>query len=157
VALLLGWDKYSRHQRDFHVSEIRGFHAITALAALLCIALTAIGLVRAANWLTVPVPGVPGLPLGNLASWLSLVSLAWLALGMAGEGRLRGVAMGLLVLACGWLPVAALVAGNWALSFQGGNGWYVLLGATALLVLSAVLILAAGATTRWLRRRSSAR
>jgi hypothetical protein len=136
---------------------MRSFDGLTILAALLCIGLTAVGLARGAEWLTAPVPGAPGLPLGNMASWLSLVSLAWLALRMAGEGPLRGAAMGLLVLACGWLPVAALVAGNWALSFQGGNGWYVLLGATALLVLSAVLILAAGATTWWLRRRSSAR
>jgi len=113
------------------------------LAALLCIALTATGLARGAEWLTAPVPGAPGLPLGNLASWLSLVSLAWLALRMAGEGRLRVVAIWLLVLACSWLPVSALVAGNWALSFKGSNGLYVMLGATALLALSAVLTLLA--------------
>ena len=115
------------------------------------------GLIRGAQWLTAAVPGAPGLPLGNLASWLSLVSLAWLALRMAGQGRLRMVAMWLLVLACGWLPLSALIAGNWALSFKGSNGLYVLLGATALLALTALLTLLAGAFTWWLRRRSRLR
>lgn len=75
------------------------FSAVPALAACSCIALTLVGLFRGAAWLTMSVPGLPGLPLGNLATGLSLVALAWLALQAAGDGVMHHAALGLLVLA----------------------------------------------------------
>lgn len=140
-----------------HVKKRRVFGGITTLAALLCVGLATAGLIGGADWLTATVPGLPGLPLGNLATWLGLVSLAWLALRMAGPGRLRGMAQWLLALAGAWLPLGALIAGNWALSFRGNGGFYVWAGATALLALTAVLTLLAVAFTWWLRRRSKLR
>lgn len=127
------------------------FSAVAALAACTCIALTLAGLFQGTAWLTMPAPGLPGLPLGNLATWLSLVALAWLALQAAGNGVLRNAALGLLVLAASWLPISALIAGNWLLSFRSSAGFQAWAVLTAMLVLSSVSILAVGGVIRLVR------
>lgn len=122
-------------------------------AALLCILFTAVGLTRGADWLVAPVPGLPGLPLGNLATWLSLVALAWLALLAVGSGRGRPWSRVLLAAALAWLPVSALIAGNGSLSFRTETGWFAWIGYTVALVCSSVFALTIGLIRRLASRR----
>lgn len=92
-----------------------------ALFALVVAVVSA--LVTGASWLEFPAPGWPALPLGNLASWLALIATAGLVRLWAPTGPWITRANVLLALALAWLPLSRLLAGNWALIFDGGPGW----------------------------------
>ena len=84
---------------------------IAPLALLVPVVIAATGLLTGAAWLVRPTPGWPGLPLGNLLTWLALVALAMLTLDQANHKRRTGLhryALVLLVLALGWAPLGYL-------------------------------------------------
>lgn len=105
---------------------------------LIPVIVTAHGLVTGAQWLTLPTPGVPALPLGNSATWGAQICLAGLVLLRRPKGWLRRSAALGMALALSWGPAGYLLAGNWRFSFEGGRdgtGWWIASGALAVLLL----------------------
>ena len=105
---------------------------------LLPVIITAAGLATAADWLLWNTPGIPGLPLGNAATWLALSCLAALVLLRRPRGLLRFSALLALLLSLGWGFVGYFLSGNWRFSVgEGTDGtiWWRLTIATTLLLL----------------------
>ncbi len=102
---------------------------------LLPLAITLHGLATGADWLTWTTPGWSAMPLGNLATWSTLVCLGAIAVLRSPPGRLRTVAITALSLALAWGPLGFLLSGNWSWSFQGSNLLHLWMGLTGLLAL----------------------
>jgi hypothetical protein len=99
---------------------------IVSLVLLIPVVIASVGLFSGADWLMRPTPGWSSLPLGNLATWLSLVCLALLVLHQAkakGRNGLQRFSLVLLVLALAWAPLGYLASGNWRFSFSGDETW----------------------------------
>lgn len=99
---------------------------IVPLVLLIPLVAAAAGLLTGADWLQRPTPGWPALPLGNLATWLALVSLALLVLDQAKHKQrtgLRRFSYVLLGLALAWAPLGYLASGNWRFAFAGDQTW----------------------------------
>jgi hypothetical protein len=99
---------------------------IIPLILLTPVVIAVSGLLTGAAWLVRPTPGLPALPLGNLAIWLAFVSLALLVLDQASHKRRNGLrltGLGLLVLALAWAPLGYLASGNWRFVFSGDRTW----------------------------------
>jgi hypothetical protein len=96
-----------------------------SLALFAAVTFAVAGLVTGAPWLVRPTPGLPALPLGNLAIWVAMVATAVIVRLWAPAGPWILRANGLLVLALAWLPVSRLLAGDWQNNFEGGLAWAV--------------------------------
>ena len=97
--------------------------SLLSLALFAVVAVTLAGLVTGAQWLTRTTPGWPALPLGNLASWSAMIAMAVLARLWALPGPWVLRANVLIALALAWLPLSRMLAGEWALNFEGGPRW----------------------------------
>ena len=121
-------------------------------AAAAWIGITALGLATGANWLMIDALGTR-VPLGTMATALSMTLLPALALSWAFGRWTRTMAWLLIAAGALWFPVSAALAGNLRLQFTNGPEWWwsatrmlPLLG--ALLLLS---VLGSAAIRRWRR------
>lgn len=99
---------------------------------------TVAGLVTGATWLVRPTPGWAGMPLGNLAIWVTYVLLGVVLLDQARRVRRPGLArlsFGLLLASIAWAPIGYLASGNWGFNFTGSDagyrGWWMFNGLLA--------------------------
>lgn len=105
---------------------------------LIPVVITVWGLATAAGWLLWETPGWPAIPLGNAATWVSLICLAALVLLRRPRGLLRISALVALALAFAWGVIGYLMSGNWNFTFDGGavgTIWWRLSAGIALLLL----------------------
>lgn len=87
---------------------------------LLPLTLTVSGLLSGAAWLLWPTPGWPDLPLGNFATWSSMVCIAAFVLLRHPGRRLKPLGQLALALALAWGPCGRILSGNWRFTFSGG-------------------------------------
>lgn len=123
------------------------------LAGLLIVIVTAFGLLTSADWLLADVFGT-GLPLGTLATAVSMIVLPALTLPMARSGWTRGLAWLLMIAGAAWLPVSAVLAGNLRLEFTNGPElwWAVTQGLPMLSFLLLLWVAASAAVRHWRNR-----
>ena len=128
----------------------RGRVRFAVAAALIIVFATAAGLASGADWLMIDLFGT-GLPLGTLATAVSMTLLPALALPWAVDGRIRGAAWVLIAAGALWWPVSALVAGNLRLAFTDGpEAWWTVTQALPLLsVLLLAVVAVQAARRRW--------
>ena len=88
---------------------------------LLPVVFTVWGLATAAGWLLWETPGWTAMPLGNAATWVTMICLAALVLLRRPRGLLRMSALVALALALAWGVIGYLMAGNWNFTFEGGH------------------------------------
>lgn len=114
------------------------------LCGLAIVLVTAVGLVTSADWLVVDLLG-SGLPLGTLATAVSMTILPALVLPLARSGWTRGAAWLLIMVSVAWLPVSAVIAGNLRLEFTDGpEHWWTV---TQRLPMLSLLLLVGVSTT----------
>lgn len=105
---------------------------------LIPVVITVWGLTTAAGWLLWETPGWPAMPLGNTATWMTMVCLAALVLLRRPRGLLRISALIALALAFAWGVIGYLMSGNWNFTFSGGDlgmiWWRLSLGLGVLLL-----------------------
>lgn len=113
---------------------------------------TALGLATGAKWLGIDVLGT-GLPLGTMATAVSMILLPALALSWAVDRWARTTAWLLVAAGALWLPVSAVLAGNLRLQFTNGpDSWWTV--TRTLPLLAAALLLIVLAQAAWRRWRS---
>lgn len=113
-----------------------------------------VSLARNAGWLTEPAPGLPQWTLGTLGTWIMMGIWGWLAWEGAVGFIAKTIAGFALALALAWVPVSALIAGNWAYDFEDADPWRFRLWMWLSVVTGAAGLVAAGAAvvSRWWRR-----
>jgi hypothetical protein len=120
---------------------------------LAIVVVTTAGLVTGAEWLLIDLLGT-GLPLGTLATAISMMVLPALALPWCRSGWTRIPAWLLVVAGAAWLPFSAILAGNLRLQFTDGpDAWWTVTQLQPTLALLLVLgVLVSAGLRRWRNR-----
>ena len=121
-----------------------------SLVGLTIVVVTVFGLATGTEWLLID-PFGTGLPLGTLATAVSMTVLPALGLPWARGRWTRGLAWALVIAGAAWLPIPAVLAGNLRLAFTDGpDAWWTVTQAIPLLsVLLLVTVAVQAARRRW--------
>lgn len=121
--------------------------AVAWWTGLAIVIVTVAGLVTAADWLQIDLFG-SGLPLGTLATAVSMVALPALALPWTRAPWSRAMAWLLIFAGALWLPVSAMLAGNLRLEFTDGpEAWWTVTQLQP--ALSLLFLIGVGAAAGW--------